>query len=517
MKRKLLLSRSFVVSLCIIFALCTHTAIAQSLPVAEQDILKKRLLPQPKSITLSDGEVVLDNTLTLTIELAVDDTNAKSEAAEIFKRCFGTEPKIIVAKKKDVPKEKEAYRISASGKTLRLAAADFAGIRHAFSTIRQLAESNHNGEKLVAYWIPQLEISDAPAMAFRGLHLCWLPEMRLARIEQAIRMAAYYKFNYVVLEFWGVYPFAKHPEFGWEEYKAKPEDVKRLVKLGKELGITLIPQFNIFGHASAARSGTQKHALLDRHPEYQPLFEPDGWVWCLSNPATRSYLTDIVLEMYDMFDQPPYFHIGCDEANAPESRSSLRADYRALLKDHILYFQKLFAERNCRIMMWHDMLIPRSDPQWKGYVANGEHFTAGLLEQLPKDIVICDWQYGHPKENETWATMRYFKELGFTVLASPWENTDGIRSQGKTIVEAKLDGMLCTTWHHFNKGTMHAILSEGAQTTWNATSNYRGADIWVFGVHLRQIGWDMSLKDYRDYGHTDLQVPTESIQGVPYN
>jgi hypothetical protein len=252
------------------------------------------------------------------------------------------------------------------------------------------------------------------------------------------------------------------------------------------------------------------------HPEFQPLFEPDGWLWRLSNPATRQVLTDIVLEMYEIFDKPPYFHIGCDEANPPESRRSLRADYRALFKDHLLYFHQLFSERNCRIMMWHDMLISGNDARWKGYIALGNQDTVGLAEELPKDIVICDWQYEPGKEKEeTWETMRYFKNLGFTVLACPWENVKGMKSIGKTVTDAQLDGMLCTTWHHMNKDIMYRIFSVGSQVTWCVPPNY--PEVWrrAFGTHLRQIGWDIPIRDYRDTGHTDRQVPSETSQSVP--
>ncbi|GHT42359.1 hypothetical protein FACS189443_5290 [Planctomycetales bacterium] len=489
---------------------------AEPLPVAEQNALMKQLLPQPKSVKLTNGpDVVLDKTLTLNIELGVEDTEAKNTAAAIFKRYFGTEPTINVTKKDGVPKEKEAYKISATEKTLTLSASDFAGIRYAFSTLRQLATPNHDTNRVTAYLLPELEIDDAPAMTFRGIHLCWFPETRFARVEQAVRLAAYYKFNYVVIEFWGTFPSVRHPEIYWEEFKAQPEDIKRLIKIGKELGVTLIPQFNIFGHASGSRSGTLKNVVLDRNPEFQPLFETDGWTWCLSNPAARLVLTDILLEMYEMFDKPPYFHIGCDEANPPECRQCLRADYKALFKGHLLYFHKLFSERNCRIMMWHDMLISGADPRWKGYVANANKFTVGIAEELPKDIVICDWQYykSGEEKNEIWATMRYFKGLGFTVLACPWDDMPGIRSQGRTVADAKLDGMLCTTWDQLSKNSMYKIFSMGGQVTWHAAPDYPGIGTGMFGRHLRQIGWDIPVTEYRNTGHTDRQIPPETVQG----
>ena len=496
------------------FTLFTGFVCAAELPGPETAALKKRLLPMPQKIVFRDGpEVVLDETLTLNVELAETDAEAKSVVETVFERQFGATPRVVVSVNIDVPRAPEAYRIRAGGKTTTLSAADLRGIRHALATLRQLAEANHDGVTLVSYQIPEMEIDDAPTMAFRGLHLCWFPETRYARIEQAVRLAAYYKFNHVVIEFWGTFPSAKHPNLSWREFEAGPEEIKRLVAVGRELGITLIPQFNLFGHASGSRGGSYKHVPLDRNPEYQPIFEPDGWTWCLSNPATREVLTDIVLEMYEMFDHPPYFHIGLDEALPPECRRCLRSDYKTLFLEHLLYFHRLLSDKKCRMMVWHDMLISGNDARWKGYVANANQYTAGMAEKLPCDIIICDWQYGPPKEkDEIWPSMRYFKELGFTVLACPWENTPGMRSQGVTVADAKLDGMLCTTWHHLRGDDMYRILSMGGQVTWHAPPNYPGVYPNVFGMHLRQIGWDMPVEDYRDTGRVDLQIPRETIQ-----
>ena len=486
---------------------------AAPLPGPETAAVKKRLLPMPKQVVFNDGpEVVLDGTLTLTIEWAEDDGKAKTLVGDLFRKSFGTQPNIVVTKKDDVPKAAEAYRIKAAGKNVTISAADFAGVRHALSTLRQLTEANHDGVKLTAYLLPETEIEDAPAMPFRGLHLCWFPETRYARIEQSVRLAAYYKFNYVVIEFWGTYPSKKHPTLSWQEFEAKPEDIKRLVAIGKELGVTLIPQYNLFGHASGSRAGSLKHVPLDRSPEYLPIYEPDGWTWCLSNPATRQVLTDVVLEMMDDFDQPPFFHIGLDEAHPPECRRCLRSDYKELFLEHLLYFHKLLADKKCRMMAWHDMLISKGDPRWKDYVAHANQHTVGMAEKLPRDIIICDWQYQAPKTNETWPSMRYFKDLGFTVLACPWTDTPGMRSQGVTVGDAKLDGMLCTTWHYMRGDDMYKILSMGGQVTWHAPPNYPGVYPNVFGMHLRQIGWDMPVKDYRDSGYFDWQLPREPAQ-----
>ena len=68
----------------------------------------------------------------------------------------------------------------------------------------------------------------------------------------AIRLAALFKFNTVVIEPWGMFKSERHPWWGWPEAKMTKDEVRRLVAVGRDLGVTLVPQIAAFGHASAA-------------------------------------------------------------------------------------------------------------------------------------------------------------------------------------------------------------------------------------------------------------------------
>lgn len=403
-----------------------------------------------------------------------------------------------------------AEKRETSAGTLVLAASDAAGIRDSLKTLFQLAEPFGDTLKTSRFLVPETKIEDRPALGFRGIHLCWFPETNAARIEQAIRIAALYKFNYAVIEFWGTFPFEKHPELYWDEFHTTKEEVVKLVKLGKELGIELIPQLNIFGHATAARVSVGKHVVLDRYPEFAPLFEPDGWTWRVSNPEARALLTECVLELYETFDKPRYFHLGCDEAYSAATGFEARrgSPYVDALADWLVWFRDVLAERNCRVMMWHDMLIESA--KFRGYTAMGTAKTRGLLERLPKDVVICDWQYSAPKKDETWPTTTFFQEeKGFDVLVCPWRDTAGIRSLATKSAETNGMGVLCTTWHHFYGGDMRNILIYGAQAAWG--TRYRGGNLGVeFNRHLKQASEPIKDKKYVVHGVNDWQVIPET-------
>ena len=480
----------------------------------EIKILTERLIPVPKKIKFKDGrEFQLRNRCSVVL---YGDAAVRKTAAALFKAYWQVVPAIAVKEISSAKKlPAEAYRIKVTDSELAITAADTAGLMNAMKTLRQLAEVSRGTEKLSGYFLVQCEISDEPALAFRGIHLCIFPETPLWDIEKQIRLAAYHKFNYAVIESWGIFPFESHPEFCWSDRKLDKKELKRLVRLGKELGITLIPQFNLLGHASASRSITGKHAILDFDPSLQPLFEPEGWTWCISNPETRRILTDLVLELYEFYDRPPFFHIGCDEAdNIGTCRECRHHILKDLVRDHIVYFHDLFKQHGARIIMWHDMLLERSDPRWNGYIVCGlpEHKLSKLYKELPRDIVIADWQYGYKAKDEDpepeWPTSKFFKKEKFSVLVCPWLDTGGTVSLGKMAAKEKLFGMLETTWHVSHDKKHLNIFGHAACSAWNPaviSSNSLSFRLCV-AHHLRQIGWDMGVSEYEKTGFSQNQV-----------
>ena len=364
--------------------------------------------------------------------------------------------------------------------------------------------------------VPCVRIHDYPALAFRGIHICWFPETPSWEIEKLIRLAAHFRYNVVVLESWGVIQLDSHPEFCWKEHAVPKTEIQRLVKLAASLGITLCPQVNIFGHGTASRVIAAKHVLLDTHPEYASLYEADGWTWCISNPFTRKYLTDMVVEMHGLFDNPPYFHIGCDEAYNAGNCSLCHEGYPQRFKEYLLYFHDLLAARGSRSMMWHDMLLHENDERWKGYITSGnpDIVPDTFLQELPKDMLICDWQYYYPKETDgpepSWPTMKAFQQAGFDVLACPWLNRDGIASIGRCAAENKFFGLLETTWN-FMQGTpnFHTAFALAGTAAWNAFAEpVCNVNLTQYTAHaVRRICRDMGLKNYTQFGTAQFQIP----------
>ena len=342
----------------------------------------------------------------------------------------------------------EAYELTVGTNGVTILAKNLAGVRHGFGTLRQMALPQRGTLKVEGWIAPAGKVVDRPRMSFRGIHLCWFPETKVTTIERCIRLAAYYRMNTVVLETWGTFRSERYPWWGWAEGTMTKAEIHRLKAIADDLGVTLVPQFNIYGHASMSRSRSAKHAVIDRHPEYQTLYEPSGWNWCLTNPEALKVIDGLVVEMHEAFGNPPYFHIGCDEAEAQSCPTCRTHDNTELVAAHITRVARILEGRGARAMMWHDMLLKKGE--WKPFYANATRGEEKMLGRLPKSVVICDWFYGLAQTNG-YPTLTHFRQAGYDVVTSPWENEKGTLAQGKAAAEAGALGILGTTWHHVYK------------------------------------------------------------------
>ena len=482
---------------------------------ANPDAIELAPLPMPVKFTSEmDRPVAFDAATTVVVDCP--DAAAVGWLTNHFAEWYGDQsPKVkagdAAAANADLPPGDEAYAVRADASGVRIAARSLAGVRWAAYSIRQLTIAKRGTLKTEGRILPTLTIDDHPHLAFRAVHLCWFPELRPQQIERAIRLAALLKFNYAILEPWGMYRSERHPWWGWPDARMTKEEVRRLVAIGRDLGITLIPQIAAYGHAGAARGCTLKHSVLDLHPEYEPLFEPGGWNWCLSNPETQRVLRDLVGELLGDFGNPPYIHLGCDEAQPPSCPECRKRPYGELVCEHITNLAAFAKEHGARAMIWHDMLLDRNDPRWKGYVKSGSKLTATLADTLPRDVIICDWQYSYGNMKETrkdWPTMTYFKGKGFSVAGCPWMNYNAMKPMADFVAQIGGFGIIETTWHHLRGSDWVKMFRYGSSAAWGTP--VRGASPMYdtqFANALRMVGHDMKVTDYLDTGHLNYQVP----------
>ncbi len=463
-----------------------------------------KIIPQPVECNLSPSYYVPFTQLTI----YTDDTEAVAWAEKHLAQWYKKEaPKVFQKSYTGKSTKSGAYSININSNGVVICAKELEGVRYALYSLRQIAIPERNTLKVEGWIVPVGAINDYPTMKFRGMHICWFPETEEFEIERMIRMAAYYKLNYVVLEPWGTYRSKVAPWLNWDEAPITKKSIKRLVAIAKELGVTIIPQLNIFGHASQSRSRSAKHSAIDQRPCYQPLFEPmAGWNWCLSNPKAKEVIEAVMVEMLEDFGNPEFFHIGCDEAQQPSCPECLKQPYSKLFVEHIKFAHDVLAKHGARAMMWQDMLLEKGDKRWTDYKANGTAETAKAAEEMPKDIVICDWHYRAGRKD--YPSYSYFKELGYDLLACPWKNVSGIVAEARAIENIGAFGMLGTIWHHYYGYDIASIYTNIAGATWNPSANFAQHNGFnLFKTHQRHISWDMKLKKYYQFGIQNYQIP----------
>lgn len=339
----------------------------------------------------------------------------------------------------------EGYLLEVGSDRATVFARSQRGLIYGCQTLLQLVTAKPNA----AGHLPGVRIADYPQLAFRGVHICIFPNTELAAVRQMILLAARFKYNAVVIEFWSSLKSEKRPETAYEN-AYRPDQIRPLVRLGHALGMEMIPMLNSWGHASGMRSRSGEHVVLDRFPEHKDLYEPNGWSFNLSNPAIYDHLFDRYDELLTLFAPTEYFHVGLDEAwghlGIAEDRERLGEEPYLLASRHLEKLHGYFSRRGVRLLMWHDMFLERNHPELgRQSPANSRPpFNTHLaLPKLPRDVIIAAWNYSHKGE---WPVPEYFHDKGFSVVVCPWKTKGNTIALVKLAKEHDLLGLLATTW-----------------------------------------------------------------------
>ena len=340
--------------------------------------------------------------------------------------------------------EEYSYTIHANCDGIALEAKDLQGIRYAWYTFLQLLQ-RRGDDRITAHALPYCVILDKPCMEFRGLHICIFPDTTLDTIKKELYMAAFAKLNYVVVESWGGIKLDTFP--CWKDKGYTKDELRPIFEKARLMGLELIPLFNSVGHAPASRDAQGKNVILEIEPQWTMYFEPYEYDWCISNPAVPVLLRKIRHELYDLFGESKYFHIGGDEAFFLATCDRCRSfPVKDLVRDYLNNLCAEIESEGRRMMMWSDMYLDPEDWKDHDYVfANSkpERPLKEILPELDKRIIITDWQYGVLHEDHT-AT--HFMEHGFDTILSSFRHPGNAEALARSAKSEKTMGLLLTTW-----------------------------------------------------------------------
>ena len=187
-------------------------------------------------------------------------------------------------------------------------------------------------------------------------------------------------------------------------------EAKELVQYARSLGLQPIGYLNLLGH-------------LDRGYQKAP-YTDHGGIDIRNDETYDQFVYPILSEMLDVYGDIEYFHAGMDEAWELFTWLSQQGeDVTSLIARHIQRVDEFLKARGVKLVIWHDMLIAKDLADQLGAPvgpANGgpPQNTAAALGQIPKDVILDYWFYTpHPN----YPVVEYFRDLGFTVWASPWQ------------------------------------------------------------------------------------------------
>lgn len=418
------------------------------------------IYPHPKQLNWQEGTLNIDGLVVLNIA-------AQSTCAEFFKESWesftcGKVPlsvnessdhaensfsiEVVGAPSLLSLAEKSTYALAITASGVAAIAIDETSLRQAWFSMLQMLNPKPGTREIEGFQLPYVEIQDYPLLKFRSAHLCVFPETTLSALEKSIHLLAMNKFTHVVIEFWGMLKLDVLPELSWPQAYSK-EEVKPLLQRIRDCGMQPIPMFNHWGHATASRVRNGRHVVLDQNPLLAPLFEPDGWTWCLTNPESLKILAGVRQELIELFGDIDYFHLGCDEAYSHATCDSCRKHNPAsLFADFLNSVNADLKRSGIRPFIWGDALLDNT--KWEGYSAysRADQKTHEAIPLLSKDFIIVDWQY-RLKNKEQNATIKYFMDQGFDVVLAPWHDVENINTLGEIAIEENAFGMMLTTWH----------------------------------------------------------------------
>ncbi|MGQ1788228.1 beta-N-acetylhexosaminidase [Saccharicrinis sp. GN24d3] len=354
------------------------------------------VIPQPLFVTDSEGEFVI-NAKTVIVTDKFNQTNA-GYLQEILQGVISQKLSVknkgakgIILKTDKSLNEKlgeEGYLFEAGKKSVRITASTETGIFYGIQTLRQLMTKGEGK----GWAVKGISIEDKPRFNWRAY---MLDESRYFHgedfVKQMLDQMALLKMNVFHWHLtddagWRIeikkYPlltkvgaFRKDSETGtWRSGKTSgephggfytQEQIKEIVAYAAERNITVVPEFEMPGHSSAAIAAYSWLGTAGKDIDVPVKFGRHYDNYDVTKPEVVQFIKDVLLEMFELFPSE-VIHIGGDEVGYKVWEES--AHVQKYMKEHgmktpadlqIDFTNKIskFIEKNGRRMMgWNEIM-----------------------------------------------------------------------------------------------------------------------------------------------------------------
>jgi hexosaminidase len=378
------------------------------------------VIPKPASLKREAGQFLLRPTTPIVVP--ADDADAKRAAtlfADLVQRTHGLRLPVVSGATRDgailmarsavdvlTSDEREVYVLKAGPSGVVIHAPDARGLMHGATTLWQLIET---GKQKDAFSIPAVQIADAPRFEWRGLMLDSARHYQSPEfIKRFIDWMAIHKLNvfhwhltddqawrieikkYPKLTSVGAWrvPAGAGPRADIDPATGKPrlyggyytqETAREIVRYAAERGITVVPEIEMPGHATAPIVAYPELAAISNPPKEMS----SDWgifphVYSLDE-STFKFLEDVLTEVADVFPGR-YIHVGGDEVEKEQWLHSKQgqAKMRELNTTKPVDLQTYFTQRIARFL----------DSKGKRLVGWDEILEPGL----PSKSVVMSWR-----------------------------------------------------------------------------------------------------------------------------
>lgn len=394
----------YIVCLCLVGILG-----AQTVPL--------KLLPFPNEVTVQSGYYPLS-----LCRLAYSKT-LKNEA-DYLKQILGEEHGLSVQDGKrgniqlvlsDQIANPEGYSLIVDKDGIRIEGATPQGVFYGIQTFRQLITACHEGKR-----VPCIIINDAPAFKWRSFMLDdgrafkGVKEVKRLLDEMAILKMNIFHWHLTEDQGWRI-EIKKYPlltkigahrdstQLNWYESKVfdgKPfegfytqRDIKEIVSYAQKLYITVVPEIEMPGHASAAIAAYPWLGSTNEKISVPCSFGVQNSAFNVASQRTRTFLKDVLDEVMELFPSK-IIHIGGDEVrqeqwnNSPEIQAFMKEKGIGFAAELQVWFTNYIASylksKGRRMMGWNDITGDKLHGFQSEVNVSSDH-------QLSSDAVVQFW------------------------------------------------------------------------------------------------------------------------------
>jgi hexosaminidase len=385
----------------------------------------QEIIPRPVNMTTANGNFFITKSTVINAKDAEDKKTA-SFFNDYLQQVYGFKLQVNKAAKKNyinlatlkfikAPDHAEGYKLNVTKDGVNISGNSYSGTFYGMQTLIQLLPTGNSESMPIAIGknskldIPLVTIEDYPRFGYRGMHLDVARHFSsISFVKRYIDYLALHKMNYFHWHLtddqgWRI-EIKKHPELtkvgAWRDgtiigrYPGTGNDnlryggyytqeqVKDVVKYAADRHITVVPEIEMPGHASAAIAACpwlscfpNEETVIPTNPsqgskqkhgkKVQETFGVFDDIFCAGNDSTFTFLQDVLDEVVPLFPSK-LIHVGGDEApksnwkRCPKCQARIKAlglkDEHQLQSYLIQRMEKYLNEKGKTLIGWDEIL-----------------------------------------------------------------------------------------------------------------------------------------------------------------